>query len=113
MICTLWTPFQAEREWKSSYREILLIPLYIFYSFSKFYKYVGWRNNEVVCKRNFNWLSIYRVECPIHNGTFKTIVWSSMKKISMSIILENEYFQFWFLYKSDLRISTAENPWRN
>ena len=32
MICTLWTPFQAERDWKNSYREILLIPLYIFYS---------------------------------------------------------------------------------
>ena len=32
MTCTLWTPFQAERDWKNSYREILLIPLYIFYS---------------------------------------------------------------------------------
>ena len=32
IICTLWTPFQAERDWKISYREILLIPLYIFYS---------------------------------------------------------------------------------
>ena len=32
MICTLWTPFQAERDWKKSYREILLILLYIFYS---------------------------------------------------------------------------------
>ena len=32
MICTLWTPFQAERDWQNSYREILLIPLYIFYS---------------------------------------------------------------------------------
>ena len=32
MICTLWTPFQAERDWKNSYREILLILLYIFYS---------------------------------------------------------------------------------
>jgi len=32
MICTLWTPFQAEKDWKNSYREILLIPLYIFYS---------------------------------------------------------------------------------
>jgi len=32
MICTLWTPFQPERDWKNSYREILLIPLYIFYS---------------------------------------------------------------------------------
>ena len=32
MICTLWTPLQAERDWKNSYREILLIPLYIFYS---------------------------------------------------------------------------------
>ena len=32
MICTLWTPFQAERDWTNSYREILLIPLYIFYS---------------------------------------------------------------------------------
>jgi len=26
MICTLWTPFQAERDWTNSYREILLIP---------------------------------------------------------------------------------------
>ena len=32
MICTLWTLFQAERDWKNSYREILLIPLYIVYS---------------------------------------------------------------------------------
>jgi len=34
MICTLWTPFQAERDWKHSYREILLIPLYIYILFS-------------------------------------------------------------------------------
>ena len=33
VICTLWTPFQAERDWKNSYREILQIPLqYVFYS---------------------------------------------------------------------------------
>ena len=32
MIRTLWTPFQAERDWKNLYRETLLIPLYIFYS---------------------------------------------------------------------------------
>ena len=37
MICTLWTPFQAERDWKNSYREILLIPLYIFYSLCIFH----------------------------------------------------------------------------
>ena len=33
MICTLWTPFQAERDWQNSYRRIVKIPLqYIFYS---------------------------------------------------------------------------------
>ena len=32
MICTLWTPFQAERDWKNLYREILFIALYILFS---------------------------------------------------------------------------------
>ena len=31
MICTLWTPFQAERDWKSSYREISKFPSNIYY----------------------------------------------------------------------------------
>ena len=27
MICTLWTPFQTERDWKNSYRDSLNSPL--------------------------------------------------------------------------------------
>ena len=30
MICTLWTPFQAERDWKKSYREISKFPSNIY-----------------------------------------------------------------------------------
>ena len=40
MICTLWTPFQAERDWKNSNRDILQIPLlYIEYGTNIWYQY--------------------------------------------------------------------------
>ena len=54
MICTLWTPFQAKRDWKNSYREIFLIPLYIFYSLWFF----------VI---DFSLKSFYNVRCPLPN----------------------------------------------
>ena len=36
MNCTLWTPFQAERDWQNSYRGIVSIP---FYEYSLFCAY--------------------------------------------------------------------------
>ena len=44
---------------------------------------------------------------PVHNGTLKAFVCSSMNLISMFTILKTDYFQLWFLEKKDLRISTA------
>ena len=49
MICTLWTPFQAERDWKNSYREILFIPLYIFYSLC-WESRIAWKLNLLIKK---------------------------------------------------------------
>ena len=47
MICTLWTPFQAERDWKSSYREILLIPLYILFSMVTHFYFKDVKNRKI------------------------------------------------------------------
>ena len=43
------------------------------------------------------------LECPIHNDTLKSLA----DQLFKFIILKYDYFQLWFLYKSDLRISTA------
>jgi len=71
MICTLWTPFQAERDWKNSYREILLIPLYnsilydcILYVFIDICErtsvlFFRWENltlGQIFFKKGFMWL---------------------------------------------------------
>ena len=56
MICTLWTPFQAERDWKNSYWEILLIPLYIFYS-------LWWQSLN-----SFKWYCKLSKNIEIYNG---------------------------------------------
>ena len=47
-------------------------------------------------------------KCPTHNGAIKSFVWSSM-----IYILKTDYFlgNLWFLYKSDLRISTSKKTY--
>ena len=45
--------------------------------------------------------------CPIHKGTFKTFVRSSMNQKSTYKILKTDDFRLWFPYKSDSRNSTA------
>ena len=39
---------------------------------------------------------------------YESLDWSSMNQIFMFIILRTDYFQLWFIFKSDLRISTAD-----
>ena len=55
MICTLWTPFQAERDWKNSYREILLIPLYIFYSL---WSQLNPKKFSIILRSQFNYHTV-------------------------------------------------------
>ena len=75
-----------------------------FLSLSCIFKY----SIERECKRNFKWRPMHRSQCPIHNGT-KSFVWSSMKRISMFIILKTNYFQLWFLYKVTCAVILQEN----
>ena len=71
MICTLWPPIQAERDWKNSYREILLIPLYIFYSLciqqsnSSLFEWSVF-HNEVIVWKHLNEEFVFHVTINIH-----------------------------------------------
>ena len=60
---------------------------------------------KVVNIRNFKLTSMQRWQFPIYNGNLISFVWSGMILISMFIIVKTDYFQFWILYKRDLRIS--------
>ena len=40
----------------------------------------------------------YRVACPIHNGTFESLVLSRMTKIFLLFLLKIDSLQMWFLY---------------
>ena len=46
-----------------------------------------------------------RWQCLIYNNTLKNFDWTSMYYKSMFWFLKTVYFDFWFLWKSDLRIS--------
>ena len=63
------------------------------------------KGNESIISRN----PLYdeRCQCPIHNGNFKSYVWSKNELDINVFILKTDYFQIWVLYISDLRISTA------
>ena len=81
MICTLWTPFQAERDWKNSYREMVVSYL------------------------------IQRWRCPIYNRTLKSFVWLMFyfyRFMILFVLAVN--FRLWFLpHKSRVRNKTSSS----
>ena len=56
-------------------------------------------------KCNFKEPFVQTWQCPIHNGTLSSFIWSSMQlnKILMFIILKTDYFPLWFLYTKVIR----------
>ena len=66
-FCTFWS------------RKLLLFLLAFFFAFCNNLKKFSFRGFERDCKRNFKWHSMQRWQCRIHNGTLKSVVWSSIK----------------------------------
>ena len=44
--------------------------------------------------------SMQRWQCPIHNGTLPSFVWSGMNSLSMLLILKTEYFYLWYINRN-------------
>ena len=85
MICTLWTPFQAERDWKNSYREILLIPLYIFYSLCILFIYLSPHYEPTFHAKNIIW--VYN-KFTINYAVFKfKYNWRHCSAISLTVVM--------------------------
>ena len=96
MICTLWTPFQAERDWKNSYREILLIPLYIFYSLCIYTYFVYYGVCLFVSYKSQNGCTnrAQILNCA-SQGKRKVYGWSKIKNFA----LKNIFYSFWKIRK--------------
>ena len=132
MICTLWTPLQAERDYQNSYREILLIPLYIFYSlwlqliiWKQFQQFKSYQNRKNIKAPTPSTILCFLItpppwpirspQCKDGNSRFTTVPLKTDSLIahklmlSMFSILKSDYFPLRFLYKSNLRISTGKH----